>query len=99
MNHLREVSKEQGKILADKYNCPFFEISVSEGYHETNKVFNEIVRYILYKKASEEGATLRKRNNSFTILLKGLEKQYKLAKENKEKSFDQVFEMTEGIYA
>ena len=99
LHHLRQVTNEQGKKLAEKYCCPFYEISASEGYHETRKVFKEIIKHILYKKASEEVATLRKRNNSFTFLVKGLEKQYKLARENKERSFDQVLDISEALCA
>ena len=85
LHHLRQVSKDEGKRFAEKYSIPFFEISVAEGYIETSKVFNEIIRHILCKKAIEEGSNGKKRNNSYTSLLKGLDKQTKQMRDNKEK--------------
>ncbi|XP_057306199.1 ras-related and estrogen-regulated growth inhibitor-like [Hydractinia symbiolongicarpus] len=97
LHHLREVSKDDGKKLSEKYSCPFYEISVSEGYNETNKTFNDIIRYILRTKASEEGANLKKRGTSFTSLLKGLEKQYKIARENKERKHEKILDIREVV--
>lgn len=88
LHHLRQVPKDEGKRYAEKYSSPFFEISVAEGYHETNKVFNEIIRYILCKKATEEGG--KKRNNSYSSLLKGLDKQSKQTSNNKEKKHSEA---------
>lgn len=95
LHHLREVSKEEGKRFADKHSAIFFEISVAEDYHETNKVFNEIIRHIVYKKATEEGANGKKRNNSYSSLLKGIK-----SKDHKEKkSSDNVFHIQPGGYS
>lgn len=91
LRHLRQVPKDEGRRFAEKYSSPFFEISVAEGYHETNKVFNEMIRYILCKKAIEEGTNGKKRNNSYSSLLKGLDKQtIKQTRENKEKKHSEA---------
>lgn len=96
LTHLREVSRDEGKKFADKYSALFFEISVAEDFHETHKVFNEIIRYIVYKKATEEGANGKKRNNSYSSLWKGLNKSIK---EQKDKKNDSVFLIQSGGYS
>ena len=85
LHHLRKVKTEEGEKLAKKYACPFYELSVAEDYVETNKVFHDVIRHILHKKAKDESGTLKKRTNSFSTLYKSLEKQEKLQKENKDK--------------
>lgn len=95
LTHLREVSREEGKRFADKYSALFYEISVAEDYHETHKVFNEIIRYIVYKKATEEATNGKKRNNSYSSLWKGLNK----LKEQKDKKNDNVFLIQSGGYS
>ena len=95
LTHLREVSRDEGKRFADKYSALFYEISVAEDYHETHKVFNEIIRYIVYKKATEEATNGKKRNNSYSSLWKGLNKM----KEQKDKKNDNVFLIQSGGYS
>ena len=81
LHHFREVGSDEGRKLADKYGWPFFEISVAEGYHETYRVFNDVLRHVIVKKAAEEASGAKKKsNNTFTYLLKGLEKQTKPAR-------------------
>lgn len=84
--HLRTVSIEQGQNLADKYNCPFYELSVAEGYHETKQVFNDIVKYILKRKSLEESPVIKKRTGSYSSVLKGFDKQSKLSRNKDEKA-------------
>ncbi|XP_066926970.1 ras-related and estrogen-regulated growth inhibitor-like [Clytia hemisphaerica] len=85
LSHLREVSKEEGKKWAEKHNALFFEISVAEDYHETQKVFNEIIRYIICQKAREESTTGKKRNHSYSSLWKGMK-----SRDQKDKKHEHV---------
>jgi len=98
LHHLRKVKTEEGEKLAKKYACPFFELSVAEDYIETNKVFQEVIRHILHKKSKEESGQLKKRQNSFSSLYKGLEKQEKGQKENKDKKQGSLSDMSIGTY-
>ncbi|XP_065072053.1 ras-related and estrogen-regulated growth inhibitor-like isoform X2 [Rhopilema esculentum] len=75
LHHLREVGLDEGRNFAEKYGCLFYEISVAEGYHETFRVFNELLRHIIMKKASDEGLSGKKKgNSSFSSILKGIDK-------------------------
>ena len=84
--HLRTVSTEQGQNLADKYNCPFYELSVAEGYQETKQVFNDIIKYILRRKSHEESPVIKKRTGSYSSVLRGFDKQIKLSRNKDEKA-------------
>ena len=95
LGHLRTVSRENGQQLADKYNCPFYELSVAEGYHETKRLFNDIIKYVVQKKSSEETPVTKKRTGSFTAVLKGFEKQHKSATRNKDDKAEYI-EMIKG---
>ena len=75
LHHLREVGLDEGRNFAEKYGCLFYEISVAEGYHETFRVFNELLKHIIMKKASDEGLSGKKKgNSSFSSILKGIDK-------------------------
>lgn len=75
LHHFREVGSDEGRNFAEKNSCPFYEISVAEGYHETYRVFNDLLKHIIAKKAGEEGLSGKKKSsNSFSYILKGLEK-------------------------
>lgn len=75
LHHFREVGSDEGRNFADKNGCLFYEISVAEGYIETYRVFNEMLRHIIIKKANDEGVSGKKKNsNSFSFILKGMEK-------------------------
>eukprot|EP00794_Sanderia_malayensis_P005471 gene5471-6155_t len=75
LHHFREVGSDEGRGFADKNACPFYEISVAEGYHETNRVFNDVLKHIIVKKANDEGLSGKKKSsNTFSYILKGLEK-------------------------
>ena len=75
LHHFREVGSDEGRNFADKSGCHFYEISVAEGYHETYRVFKELLKHIITKKATDESLSGKKKsNNSFSYLLKGIEK-------------------------
>lgn len=75
LHHFREVGSDEGRSFADKNGCLFYEISVAEGYIETFRVFNEMLRHIITKKANDEGLSGKKKsNNYFSFILKGMEK-------------------------
>ena len=75
LHHFREVGSDEGRNFAEKNGCLFYEISVAEGYIETYRVFNEVLKHIITKKANEEGMLGKKKSNSsFSYILKGMDK-------------------------
>jgi len=52
----REVSKEDGKALADKFGCPFFETSAKTRVN-VDEVFEELVRIVQQSKRAEGDPT------------------------------------------
>jgi len=75
LHHFREVGSDEGRNFAEKNGCLFYEISVAEGYIETYRVFNELLKHIVMKKANEEGMSGKKKSNSsITYILKGMDK-------------------------
>ena len=75
LHHFREVGSDEGRNFAEKNGCLFYEISVAEGYIETYRVFNEVLKYIITKKANEEGMSGKKKSSSsFSSILKGMDK-------------------------
>lgn len=48
----REVSKEEGKALAEKFSCPFFETSAKTRVN-VDEVFEELVRIVQKSKKQE----------------------------------------------
>ena len=45
LDHTRQVSKEEGQILAKQLNCPFFEISAKDNINVT-EAFSELIRQL-----------------------------------------------------
>jgi len=97
LQHFRKVECDEGEKLAKKYGCPFFELSVAEDYTETNKVFQEVIRHVLHKKSREETSQVKKRQNSYSSIYKGLEKE-KGQRESKDKKSGSLSDMSIGTY-
>ena len=75
LHHFREVDSDEGRNFADKSGCLFYEISVAEGYIETYRVFLDVLKHIITKKANDEGISGKKKSsNTFSYILKGMEK-------------------------
>lgn len=45
----REVGEEEGRLLAKDLNCPFYQISNSEGYFETQELLYDSLKRCLDK--------------------------------------------------
>ena len=95
LQHFRQVDYDDGEKLAKRYGCPFFELS--EDYTETNKVFQEVIRHVLHKKSREETSQAKKRQNSYSSIYRGLEKE-KGQRESKEKKSGSLSDMSTGTY-
>jgi len=97
LEHLRVITQARGQNLADKYQCPYHEVSVAEDYIGTHRIFNDIIKYVVTKKASEETVSSKKRSNSFTNVLKSFEKQHKISKDRREDRYE-IFDILRGVY-
>lgn len=67
-NRYREISKEDGEVLAEHYNIPFFEVSARSGLN-VELAFNELIKMLMEQKEEYErkGITLSSPNKNRRI--------------------------------
>lgn len=58
--HLRQVSSEEGEILAADMGCKFFELSAAEHVHQVSDAFVELCRDILTTKRKSKQSFIDK---------------------------------------
>ena len=52
LEHKRQVSTKEGQLLANEFNCPFFETSAAVR-HNVDEMFVEVIRCIRWKEKDD----------------------------------------------
>lgn len=60
MVHLRQVSTDEGEILAKDFECKFNEVSAAEHVHQVSDVFHELCRDVLAAKRKSKQSFIDK---------------------------------------
>lgn len=58
MIHLRQISTEEGEILAKNFECKFFEVSAAENVEKVAESFHDLCREVLASKRKSKQSLL-----------------------------------------
>lgn len=64
--HLRQVSTDEGEILAKDFDCKFYEISAAEQVQQVSDAFLDLCREILQAKRKSKQSFIDKIDRMFT---------------------------------
>ena len=83
-------------FFSDKF-CPKPGSDTQQILTHTLQLSVQVIRHVLHKKSREESSQLKKRQNSYSSIYKGLEKEKGL-RENKERKNGSLSDMSIGTY-